>query len=73
MIKEQNATLSNKLKFVIEKAMSLEDKATRMEELLKEKERGVKVKTVFFSFDSYEQCCLSNHGCDLITMYIIVI
>ncbi|XP_066474956.1 coiled-coil domain-containing protein 39 [Tiliqua scincoides] len=44
LIKEQNNTLSNKLKFVAEKALSLEDKATRMEELLKEKERGVKEK-----------------------------
>lgn len=45
LLKDQNMNLSNKLKFVTEKTLSLEEKAFRMEEILKEEERNVKVKT----------------------------
>ncbi|KAH0624181.1 hypothetical protein JD844_007663 [Phrynosoma platyrhinos] len=44
LIKEQNDSLTNKLKFVTNKALSSEEKASRMEELLKEKEKNVKEK-----------------------------
>uniref|UniRef100_A0A7M4EUF6 Coiled-coil domain-containing protein 39 n=1 Tax=Crocodylus porosus TaxID=8502 RepID=A0A7M4EUF6_CROPO len=44
LLKDQNMNLSNKLKFVTEKTLSLEEKAFRMEEILKEEERNVKEK-----------------------------
>ncbi|XP_063163936.1 coiled-coil domain-containing protein 39 [Candoia aspera] len=44
LIKDQNGTLTNKLKFVIHQALSVEEKACKMEELLKEKEKNVKEK-----------------------------
>ncbi|XP_042315960.1 coiled-coil domain-containing protein 39 isoform X1 [Sceloporus undulatus] len=44
LIKEQNNSLTNKLKFVTNKALSSEEKASRMEEFLKEKEKNVKEK-----------------------------
>ncbi|KYO20049.1 coiled-coil domain-containing protein 39 [Alligator mississippiensis] len=44
LVKDQNMNLSNKLKFVTEKTLSLEEKAFRMEEILKEEERNVKEK-----------------------------
>lgn len=43
-LKEKNASLSNKLKLVTEETLSSEDKALRMEEILKEEEKIVKVK-----------------------------
>ncbi|XP_074860786.1 coiled-coil domain-containing protein 39 [Carettochelys insculpta] len=43
-VKDQNVNLSNKLKFVTEKTSSLEEKAFRMEEILKEEEKIVKEK-----------------------------
>uniref|UniRef100_A0A8C3EY24 Coiled-coil domain-containing protein 39 n=1 Tax=Chrysemys picta bellii TaxID=8478 RepID=A0A8C3EY24_CHRPI len=43
-VKDQNVNLSNKLKFVTEKTLSLEEKAFRMEEILKEEEKIVKEK-----------------------------
>lgn len=43
-LKEKNASLSNKLKLVTEETLSSEDKALRMEEILKEEEKNVKVK-----------------------------
>jgi len=42
-LKEKNANLSNKLKLVTEETLSSEDKAFRMEEILKEEEKIVKV------------------------------
>ncbi|XP_062987952.1 coiled-coil domain-containing protein 39 [Elgaria multicarinata webbii] len=44
LIKDQNDSLISKLKFVTNQALSLEEKASRMEELLKEKEKSVKEK-----------------------------
>ncbi|XP_058043487.1 coiled-coil domain-containing protein 39 [Ahaetulla prasina] len=44
MIKDQNETLANKLKFVTYQALSEEEKACKMEELLKEKEKHLKEK-----------------------------
>ncbi|KQK81094.1 coiled-coil domain-containing protein 39 [Amazona aestiva] len=43
-LNEKNASLSNKLKLVTEETLSSEDKALRMEEILKEEEKGVKEK-----------------------------
>ncbi|KAF1517721.1 Coiled-coil domain-containing protein 39, partial [Eudyptula minor] len=43
-LKEKNASLSNKLKLVTEETLSSEDKALRMEEILKEEEKIVKEK-----------------------------
>ncbi|NXR10439.1 CCD39 protein, partial [Semnornis frantzii] len=43
-LNEKNASLSNKLKLVTEKTLSSEDKALRMEEILKEEEKTVKEK-----------------------------
>lgn len=43
-LNEKNASLSNKLKLVTEETLSSEDKAWRMEEILKEEEKVVKVK-----------------------------
>lgn len=43
-LNEKNASLSNKLKLVTEEKLSSEDKALRMEEILKEEEKLVKVK-----------------------------
>ncbi|XP_075274387.1 coiled-coil domain-containing protein 39 isoform X2 [Opisthocomus hoazin] len=43
-LKEKNANLSNKLKLVTEETLSSEDKAFRMEEILKEEEKIVKKK-----------------------------
>ncbi|XP_010571234.1 PREDICTED: coiled-coil domain-containing protein 39 [Haliaeetus leucocephalus] len=43
-LKEKNASLSNKLKLVTEETLSSEDKALRMEEILKEEEKNVKEK-----------------------------
>uniref|UniRef100_A0A8B9QNV8 Coiled-coil domain-containing protein 39 n=1 Tax=Apteryx owenii TaxID=8824 RepID=A0A8B9QNV8_APTOW len=43
-LKEQNASLSNKLKLVTEKTLTSEEKALRMEEILKEEEKIVKEK-----------------------------
>uniref|UniRef100_A0A8D2Q437 Coiled-coil domain-containing protein 39 n=1 Tax=Varanus komodoensis TaxID=61221 RepID=A0A8D2Q437_VARKO len=39
---DQNDSLTNKLKFMTNQALTLEEKASRMEELLKEKEKNVK-------------------------------
>lgn len=50
MIKDQNETLANKLKFVTYQALSEEEKACKMEELLKEKEKHMRVKTRFQKF-----------------------
>lgn len=47
MIKDQNETLANKLKFVTYQALSEEEKACKMEELLKEKEKHLRVKHAF--------------------------
>lgn len=44
ILKERNAGLSNKLKLVTEKTLNSEDNALRMEEMLKEEEKTVKVK-----------------------------
>ncbi|XP_034294810.1 coiled-coil domain-containing protein 39 isoform X1 [Pantherophis guttatus] len=44
MIKDQNETLANKLKFVTYQALSEEEKACKMEELLKEKEKHLREK-----------------------------
>ncbi|KAF7242558.1 Coiled-coil domain-containing protein 39 [Varanus komodoensis] len=44
LIKDQNDSLTNKLKFMTNQALTLEEKASRMEELLKEKEKNVKEK-----------------------------
>lgn len=43
-LNEKNASLSNKLKLVTEETLSSEDKAWRMEEILKEEEKVVRVK-----------------------------
>ncbi|NXP76514.1 CCD39 protein, partial [Ramphastos sulfuratus] len=43
-LNEKNASLYNKLKLVTEKTLSTEDKALRMEEILKEEEKNVKEK-----------------------------
>ncbi|NWI20846.1 CCD39 protein, partial [Crypturellus soui] len=43
-LKEQNASLSNKLKLVTEKTLTSEEKALKMEEILKEEEKIVKEK-----------------------------
>ncbi|XP_061308436.1 coiled-coil domain-containing protein 39 isoform X4 [Pezoporus flaviventris] len=43
-LNEKNASLSNKLKLVSEETLSSEDKALRMEEILKEEEKVVKEK-----------------------------
>ncbi|KAK4820375.1 hypothetical protein QYF61_025451 [Mycteria americana] len=43
-LKEKNASLSNKLKLVTEETLSSEDKALRMEEILKDEEKNVKEK-----------------------------
>ncbi|KAM9544081.1 coiled-coil domain-containing protein 39 isoform 2-T2 [Guaruba guarouba] len=43
-LNEKNASLSNKLKLVTEETLSSEDKALRMEEILKEEEKVVKEK-----------------------------
>ncbi|NXP46622.1 CCD39 protein, partial [Heliornis fulica] len=43
-LKEKNASLSNKLKLVTEETLTLEDRALRMEEILKEEEKTVKEK-----------------------------
>ncbi|XP_010174757.2 coiled-coil domain-containing protein 39 [Antrostomus carolinensis] len=43
-LKEKNESLSKKLKLVTEETLSSEDKALRMEEILKEEERTVKEK-----------------------------
>ncbi|XP_065530567.1 coiled-coil domain-containing protein 39 [Lathamus discolor] len=43
-LKEKNASLSNKLKLVTEETLSSEDKALKMEEILKEEEKVVKEK-----------------------------
>ncbi|XP_010216121.1 PREDICTED: coiled-coil domain-containing protein 39 [Tinamus guttatus] len=43
-LKEQNASLSSKLKLVTEKTLTSEEKALRMEEILKEEEKNVKEK-----------------------------
>lgn len=43
-LNEKNASLSNKLKLVTEETLSSEDKALRMEEILKDEEKIVKVK-----------------------------
>ncbi|NWV01795.1 CCD39 protein, partial [Upupa epops] len=43
-LNEKNASLSNKLKLVTEETLSSEDKASRMEEILKEEEKMVKEK-----------------------------
>lgn len=43
-LKERNASLSNKLELLTEKTLSSEEKALRMEEVLKEEEKIVKVK-----------------------------
>ncbi|KAM6127511.1 LOW QUALITY PROTEIN: coiled-coil domain-containing protein 39 [Phoenicopterus ruber ruber] len=43
-LNEKNASLSNKLKLVTEETLSSEDKALRMEEILKEEEKIVKEK-----------------------------
>lgn len=43
---DQNETLTNKLKFVTYQALSEEEKACKMEELLKDKEKNLKVKTL---------------------------
>lgn len=43
-LNEKNASLSNKLKLVTEETLGSEDKALRMEEMLKEEEKMVKVK-----------------------------
>ncbi|XP_032862333.2 coiled-coil domain-containing protein 39 isoform X2 [Tyto alba] len=43
-LNEKNASLSNKLKLVIEETLSSEDKALRMEEILQEEEKIVKEK-----------------------------
>jgi len=48
-LKERNAGLSNKLKLVTEKTLSSEDNALRMEEMLREEEKTVKVKC-FYGF-----------------------
>ncbi|XP_068809992.1 coiled-coil domain-containing protein 39 isoform X2 [Struthio camelus] len=45
-LKDQNASLSNKLKLVTEKTLSSEDKALRMEEILQEEEKIVKEKEI---------------------------
>ncbi|XP_077785874.1 coiled-coil domain-containing protein 39 [Podarcis muralis] len=42
VIKDQNDSLASKLKYVTNQALTLEEKAARMEELLKEKEKSVK-------------------------------
>ncbi|XP_020665130.3 coiled-coil domain-containing protein 39 [Pogona vitticeps] len=44
LIRDQNESLTNKLKYVTNRALSFEEKASRMEELLKEKEKNVKEK-----------------------------
>ncbi|NXJ77229.1 CCD39 protein, partial [Trogon melanurus] len=44
ILNEKNASLSNKLKLVTEETLSSEDKALRMEEMLKEEEKVVKEK-----------------------------
>ncbi|XP_032081218.1 coiled-coil domain-containing protein 39 [Thamnophis elegans] len=44
MLKDQNETLANKLKFVTFQALSEEEKACKMEEVLKEKEKNLKEK-----------------------------
>ncbi|NXD10380.1 CCD39 protein, partial [Nothocercus nigrocapillus] len=43
-LKDQNSSLSNKLKLVTEKTLTSEEKALRMEEILKEEEKIVKEK-----------------------------
>ncbi|NWR63750.1 CCD39 protein, partial [Bucorvus abyssinicus] len=43
-LNEKNASLSNKLKLVTEETLGSEDKALRMEEILKEEEKNVKEK-----------------------------
>ncbi|NXN98255.1 CCD39 protein, partial [Rhinopomastus cyanomelas] len=44
LLNERNASLSNDLKLVTEETLSLEDRALRMEEILKEEEKLVKEK-----------------------------
>lgn len=46
-IKNHNQIVRKKLKEITEKTMSVEEKATNLEDMLREEERGVKVK---FSF-----------------------
>lgn len=46
-IKNHNQIVRKKLKQITEKTMSVEEKATNLEDMLREEERGVKVK---FSF-----------------------
>ncbi|NWV35501.1 CCD39 protein, partial [Grantiella picta] len=44
LLNEKNASLSDKLKFVIEETLSSEERAVRMEEILKEEEKSVEEK-----------------------------
>ncbi|NXI25144.1 CCD39 protein, partial [Sterrhoptilus dennistouni] len=44
LLNEKNASLSNKLKLAIEETLSAEEKALRLEEILKEEERSVEEK-----------------------------
>ncbi|XP_017582430.1 PREDICTED: coiled-coil domain-containing protein 39 isoform X2 [Corvus brachyrhynchos] len=44
LLNEKNASLSDKLKFVIEESLSSEEKALRFEEILKEEEKSVEEK-----------------------------
>ncbi|NXB56982.1 CCD39 protein, partial [Struthidea cinerea] len=44
LLNEKNASLSNKLKLVIEESLSSEEKALRFEEILKEEEKSVEEK-----------------------------
>lgn len=47
LLNEKNASLSDKLKLVIEESLSSEEKALRFEEILKEEEKSVEVKMFF--------------------------
>uniref|UniRef100_A0A8D0H9X8 Coiled-coil domain-containing protein 39 n=1 Tax=Sphenodon punctatus TaxID=8508 RepID=A0A8D0H9X8_SPHPU len=44
LAKDQNESLSNKLKFMTEKTLSFEKKAAKMEEILREEEKNLRVK-----------------------------
>lgn len=56
MIKDQNDSLASKLKYVTNQALTLEEKAARMEELLKEKEKSVKVKANIYKKHTFFHC-----------------
>jgi hypothetical protein len=46
-MKSNNQIVNKKLKHITEKTMTIEEKATNLEDMLKEEEKGVKVEFIF--------------------------